>query len=132
MDAHNETRGRITDRETGPGEAPRPAAALEFTAVSREFRSLVARRRDLVTLLGAVFAGLGILLQNALQRNLPQALGPLQRHIFAFYSVMLLVPSLILALRMARLHGGMVLNGMLFARLMQGQPFGKTRDPERA
>jgi hypothetical protein len=56
----------------------------------------------------------------------------MERHIFAFYSVMLMVPCLILSLRMARLHGGMVLNGMLYARLMQGRPFGKAGDPERA
>ena len=40
---------------------------IEFSTVSREFRSLVGRRRELRTLLGSVFAGLGIALQNALQ-----------------------------------------------------------------
>ena len=91
---------------------------IDFSTVTREFRSLIGRRRELQTLLGSVFAGLGIFLQNSLQGNLPTSLGGIQRHLFAFYAIMLMVPSLILALRMARLHGGLVLNGILFAHLM--------------
>jgi hypothetical protein len=42
----------------------------------------------------------------------------------------LLVLTLILSLRLARLHGGMVLNGVLYARLLQAS--GGHGDPERA
>ena len=105
---------------------------IDFTAVSREFRSLVVRRRELQTLLGSVFAGSGIFLENALAGNLPPALGAIQRHLFAFYAVMIMVPSLILSLRMARLHGGMVLNGILYARLMQDQDFTRPGNPAQA
>jgi hypothetical protein len=105
---------------------------IDFTTVSREFQSLVERRRELLTLLGSVFAGLGIFLQNALQGNLPPALHTIESHLFAFVALILMVISLILSLRMARLHGGMVLNGILFARLMQEQDFTAKGDPRRA
>jgi hypothetical protein len=106
---------------------------IDFTTVSREFRSVVSRRRGLLTFLGSVFAALGIFLQNALQQgSLPPALEGILSHIFAFYAVMLMVPCLILALRIAKLHGGMVLNGMLYARLMQEQTFTKPGQPDRA
>jgi len=105
---------------------------IEFPTVSQELRSLISRRKELHTFLGSVFAGLGILLQNVLQGSLPPGLADLESHIFCFYAVLLMVPSLILALRMARLHGGMVLNGVLYARLMQGQDFTRKGDPERA
>src|SRR5213080_4914702 len=98
---------------------------IEFPIVSREFRSLIGRRRELQTLLGSVFAGLGIFLQNTLQGGLPDSLGAIRRHVFAFYAVMLMAPTLILALRMARIHGGLVLNGILMAQLTQGQSFTK-------
>src|SRR5437763_5363844 len=96
---------------------------IVFATVSREFRSLIGRRRELQTLLGSVFAGLGIFLQNTLQGGLPDALGAIKRHLFAFYAILLMVPSLILALRMARLHAGLVLNGILIARLSEGRAF---------
>jgi hypothetical protein len=105
---------------------------IDYTTVSREFQSLVARRRELMTLLGSVFAGLGLFLQNALQGNLPPALAALERHLFASVALVLLVASLILSLRMARLHGGMVLNGVLHARLLQDQDFTRKGDPDRA
>jgi hypothetical protein len=105
---------------------------IDFTTVSREFQSLVERRRELLTLLGSVFAGLGIFLQNGLQGNLPPSLATVESHLFAFVALILMVTSLILALRMARLHGGMVLNGVLFARLMQDQEFTTRGNPQRA
>ena len=105
---------------------------IDFTTVSREFRSLIVRRRELQTLLGSVFAGLGIFLQNALQGNLPPSLAAIERHVFAFYAILLMVPCLILSLRMARLHGGMVIQGVLYARLMQEKDFTRPVDPERA
>ncbi len=105
---------------------------IDFTTVSREFRSLVTRRRELLTFLGSVFAALGILLQNVLEGKLPEKLRMMETHIFAFYAVLLMAPSLVLALRNARLHGGMVLNGILYARLMQEQSFTRKGSPERA
>jgi hypothetical protein len=96
---------------------------IDFTAVSREVRSLVSRRRELLTFLGSVFAALGIFLQNALKGELPQVLAGLEQHLFTTYAFMLMVPSLVLALRLARLHAGLALNGTLYARLMQEQSF---------
>jgi hypothetical protein len=103
---------------------------IEFTTVTREFRSLVDRRRDLQTFLGSGFAAMSVFLGNVLEGKLPATLRPLQEHVFAFYAFVLLVLSLILSLRMARLHGGMVLNGVLYARLMQAS--GGPGDPVRS
>jgi hypothetical protein len=105
---------------------------INFTTVTREFRSLVHRRRMLMTFLGSVFAATGVFLHNVLRGNLPRDLQPIQRYIFSFYALMVMVPALILALRMARLHGGMTLNGILYARLMQEQDFTRKGDPQRA
>jgi hypothetical protein len=64
------------------------------------------------------------LLHNSLKPGgLPHELVSLREYIFAFYAVLLMVPTLILALRMAKLHGGLVLNGILYAQLMQHQDF---------
>jgi hypothetical protein len=105
---------------------------LEFPNVTKEIRGLIVRRQELNTFLGSVFAALGIFLQNTLAGSLPDSLTSVEDHIFAFYAVMLMVPSLLLAMRMARLHGGMILNGMLYARLMQEQNFTRKGDVERA
>lgn len=105
---------------------------IDATTVIREFHSLVDRRRELLMLLGSVFAGLGIFLQNGLEGHFPPALGTVASHLFAFVSLILMVASLVLSLRMARLHGGMVLNGILFARLMQEQDFTRRGDPNRS
>jgi hypothetical protein len=105
---------------------------IDFQTVTREFRSLVHRRREMVTFLGSVFAASGIFLHNALKGSLPPTLFTLKEYLFAFYAVLLMVPTLILALRMARLHSGMVLNGILYARLMQEQTFMRKGDPQRA
>ncbi len=105
---------------------------IDFTNVSREFNSLVVRRRELLTILGSIFAGMGIFLQNALQGNLPESLKSVQDHLFAFYAMILLATSLIIALRMARLHAGMVINGFLFAKLMQHQNWTHKGDLARA
>jgi hypothetical protein len=104
----------------------------DFETVSREIHGIIDRRRELYTFLGSVYAALGIFLQNALQGGLPASLGRVQEHLFAFYAVMVLVPSLILALRMGRLHSGLTLNGMLYARLMRGSDFGGPSNPELA
>ena len=59
-------------------------AMIEFATASREFRSLIGRRRELQTLLGSVFAGLGIFLQNTLQGGLARRRsGAIKRHLFA-------------------------------------------------
>jgi hypothetical protein len=105
---------------------------IEFTNVSREFRGLVERRRELFTFLGSVFAAMGLFLQNTLQGGLPESLASIGQHVFAFYALVLMVLSLLLALRMAKLHGGMVLNGILYGRLMQEQDFTRQGDPIRA
>jgi hypothetical protein len=105
---------------------------IEFPTVSREFRSLIGRRRELQTLLGSVFAGLGIFLQNTLKGDIPESLGTIRRHVFTYYAVLLMVPCLILALRMARLHGGLVLNGILISQLTQGRSFTRPMDVKRS
>jgi hypothetical protein len=96
---------------------------IDFTAVSHEIRSVLARRRELLTFLGSVFAALGIFLQNLLGGSLPAPLKSLEQHTFAAYALLLMVPSLLLALRLAKLNAGMTLNGILYARLMQEQSF---------
>ena len=103
---------------------------IDFTTVSREFRSLVDRRRDLQTFLGSGFAAMSVFLGNVLEGKMPPTLRSVQEHVFAFYALVLLVLSLILSLRLARLHGGMVLNGVLYARLIQAS--GGHGDPRRA
>ncbi len=105
---------------------------IDFSTVSREFQGIVARRREQMTFLGSVFAASGLFLQNALQGNLPASLAGIEHHLFAFFATLLLVPSLITALRLARLHSGMVLNGMLYARLMRDQTYTDPGDIERA
>jgi hypothetical protein len=102
---------------------------IDFTAVSRELRSVLARRRELLTFLGSVFAALGIFLQNLLGGSLPPSLKGLERHTFAAYALLLLVPSLLLALRLAKLNAGMTLNGILYSRLMQEQTFTERAGP---
>lgn len=96
---------------------------IDYTSVTRELRSVISRRREMLTFLGSVFAALGIFLQNTLQGTLPPSLKSLQGHIFATYAFMLMVPSLLIALRLARLNMGMTINGMLYARLMMEQEF---------
>lgn len=103
---------------------------IDFTAVSREIRSVLARRRELLTFLGSVFAALGIFLQNLLGGTLPESLKGLERHTFAAYALLLMVPSLLLALRLAKLNAGMTLNGILYARLMQEQTFTDRAGPD--
>ena len=105
---------------------------VSFGPVTREIRSLVARRRELLTMLGSIFAGMGIFLENTLHGNLPASLRAFSGRIFEAYAVMLLFPSLILALRLARLNAGMAFNGIYYARLMQEQKFTTAGDPAAA
>jgi len=103
---------------------------IDFTNVAREFRSLIDRRRELFTLLGSVFAAVGLLMENVLQGKLPPSLAALETRIFATFALLLMVPALLISLRIARLHAGMTLNGVLFARLMQEQNFTRKGNPE--
>src|SRR5262249_38633425 len=103
---------------------------IDYTTVTREIRSLISRRRELLTFLGSVFAAMGIFLQNVLQGGLPKPLEPVRGHAFAVYAFLLMVPSLILALRLARLNAGMTLNGILYQRLMEEQDFTRKGTPE--
>jgi hypothetical protein len=103
---------------------------IDYTSVTREIRSIVSRRRELLTFLGSVFAAMGLLLENIIQGNLPTPLKVLERHAFALYAFLLMVPSLILALRLARLNAGMTLNGVLYQRLMQDQDFTRKATPQ--
>lgn len=105
---------------------------IDFTNVSREFHSLVERRRELLTLLGSIFAGMGIFLENVLKDSLPESLQVIESHLFAFYALVLLVSSMTISLRMARLHAGMVLNGVMYARLMEHQDWTKKLDPVKS
>lgn len=99
---------------------------------AREIRSLVARRREVLTTLGGSFAALGIFLDNVLQGSLPPALKAVEGRVFATYTFLLLVPAILLALRLARLNAGMTLNGIVFARVMQEQAFTSKPDVARA
>jgi hypothetical protein len=110
----------------------RRPSMIEFPTVSHEFHSLIDRRRELFTFLGSVFAGMGLFLQNVIQGHLPPSLRSLETHIFAFYALVLMAASMNLSLRMARLHGGLVLNGVLFARLMEHQDFTRKGNPARS
>src|SRR5262249_12026257 len=76
------------------------------------------------------FAALGLVLDNVLQGGLPPSLAGLQGQVFATYATLLLVPSLIIALRLARLNAGMTLHGMLYRRLLQEQDFAPKGDPK--
>jgi hypothetical protein len=103
---------------------------IDFTAVTREIRSLLSRRRELLTFLGSVFAAMSLFLQNVLKGDLPPSLRSIQGHVFASYALLLLVPTLLLALRLAKLNAGMTLNGILYARLMQEQGFTTKAGPD--
>jgi hypothetical protein len=103
---------------------------LDFTNVSREIRSLISRRRELLTFLGTVFAAMGLFLQNVLQENMPEPYNKIKTHGFAYYALLLMVPSLIMALRLSKLQAGLTLNGMMFQRLMQAQDFMRKAPPE--
>jgi hypothetical protein len=107
-------------------------AMIEFNTVTREVRSLVHRRRMLMTFLGSLFVATSLFLHNVLKGKLPHGLEPIKEYIFTFYALIVMVPTLLLGLRMARLSAGMTLNGILYARLMQDQDWTRRGDPQRA
>ncbi len=91
-------------------------AVLDFSRVSRELQGIMSRRRETIILLGSVFAGVGIYLQNIFEGKLPLALRSIERSAILNFSLALLIPSVIIALRLAKLHAGMVINGVFFSR----------------
>lgn len=94
---------------------------LDFGVVTREVRSLVARRRELLLFLGSLFAGMGIYLQNILEGKLPKSLTRLESNAFLTYSLALTIPTIIIALRLAKLHAGMIINGVFYAKLLSAK-----------
>lgn len=103
---------------------------LDFTTVSREIRSIVARRRELLIFLGSMFGAMSLFLQKILDGELPPMFRSLERHAFAAHALLVLVPCLILVLRVAKLHAGMTINGVFYARI-EGT-LGRPADPSRA
>lgn len=103
---------------------------LDISRVSREIRNLVSRRRELMLFQGSLFAALSIYLQNVLEGKLPESLSALQPIAIRTYAIALLVPTVIIALRVARLHGGMVVNGVFYSRLER--EIDPSADPARA
>lgn len=104
---------------------------LDFSHVSQEVRSLVTRRRELMVFLGSLFVALSIYLNNLLHGGLPPALAHIANHAFFSYSLMLLLPSIIIALRIMRLHNGMTINGIFYAHIL-AQSGDHSADPIRA
>jgi hypothetical protein len=103
---------------------------LDFSHVSQEIRNIVSRRRELMLFLGSLFAALGLYLQNILQGNLPAPLAALENQAFLTYALFLFIPTLLIALRILRLHGGMIINGVRYAHILQAH--GWAADPIRA
>jgi hypothetical protein len=95
------------------------AVTIDFSRVSRELRSIIARRRELILFLGSLFAGAGIYLQNILEGKLPDSLKALEQSAFLTFSLALLAASTVIALRLSKLHFGMTLNGILFKAALQ-------------
>jgi hypothetical protein len=104
---------------------------LDFAQVSREIRSLVSRRRDLMMFLGTLFAAMGVYLENVLEGKLPTALARLEQRAFLTYSAAVLIPTVIIALRLAKMHAGMIINGTLYARILRDS-VRPDADPARA
>lgn len=95
-----------------------PELRLDFTTISSEIRSLVTRRRELMMFVGSLFAAMGLFLQKVLDGELPESLRTLQQSAFFTYALFILVPTLIIALRIAKLHAGMVINGVFYRRAL--------------
>ncbi|KOR33481.1 hypothetical protein TI05_00765 [Achromatium sp. WMS3] len=104
---------------------------LDFSVVTREIRSIIVRRRELMVFLGSLFVALSLFLDNLLHGSLPPALASIGQQAFFNYSIMLLVPSLLIALRIMRLHNGMTINGVFYSQILSkhGDAFA---DPLRA
>jgi len=96
-----------------------PHLVLDFDTVSREFRSVVARRREQLLLLGSLFAAMSLFLQNVLDGKLPDSLKPLERHAFLLHSAMMLAPTVLIALRIGKMHSGLTINGIYYRRSLR-------------
>jgi hypothetical protein len=92
---------------------------LDFDTISREFRSVVARRREQLLFLGSLFAAMSLFLQNVLDGKLPEAMKSLERRAFLLHSVLMLAPTVLIALRIAKLHTGLTINGVFYRRAMR-------------
>ncbi|MGC3969779.1 MAG: hypothetical protein QM775_21345 [Pirellulales bacterium] len=103
---------------------------LDFSTVSREIRSIVARRRELLIFLGSLFAAMSLFLQKVLDGELPESFRGLQHHIFALHAVLVLVPCVIIVLRIAKLHAGMTINGVFYSHMEKS--LGRPAMPWRA
>ncbi|KOR29693.1 hypothetical protein TI04_07990 [Achromatium sp. WMS2] len=68
--------------------------------------------------LGSVFVGLSLYLNNLLHGGLPPALANMGKHAFLIYSILLLILSVILAMRIIKLHGGMTINGVFYSKII--------------
>ncbi|KOR29436.1 hypothetical protein TI03_02325, partial [Achromatium sp. WMS1] len=68
--------------------------------------------------LGSLFVALSLFLDNLLHGGLPPALAGIEKHAFFNYSVMLLIPTLLIALRVMRLHSGMTINGIFYSQIL--------------
>jgi hypothetical protein len=95
------------------------AQLIRFSYVSREIRSIVARRREILIFLASLFAAVGIYLQNLSLETLPDGLAMLREQALLTYALVVGIPSFLLALRIARLHGGMVINGLFYRALLR-------------
>ena len=87
---------------------------LDLSRVSREIHSIVGRRKELMLFVGAVFAGMGVYLENVTSGKLPTALKELSSSGLTTYSLALLLVATIVSMRIAKLHYGMVINGGLY------------------
>lgn len=88
---------------------------LDFSTVRREIRGVVARRRELTLFLGSLFAAMGMLLQRMLDGELPDALKSIEHSAFFMHALLVLIPTTLLAMRIAKLHAGMIINGVFYA-----------------
>ncbi len=94
------------------------SGVIRFSYVSREIRSIVARRREILLFLASLFAAVGIYLQNLSLETLPEGLAALREQALLTYALIVGIPSFLLALRIGRLHGGMVINGIFYRKLL--------------
>lgn len=106
--------------------------SLDFSHVSREIRSLVSRRRELMLFLGSLFAALGLYLNNVLHGELPATLKPFEDQVFVHYAIGLLIPTVIIALRISRLNAGMIINGVFYSYIRSQLNRSVERDPAEA
>jgi hypothetical protein len=99
--------------------APTKQLILDFDTISREFRSVVSRRREQMLFLGSLFAAMSLFLQNVLDGKLPEAMKQLEQRAFLMHSLLMLPPTVLIALRIAKMHTGLTINGVFYRRVMR-------------